>query len=144
MNDLQRLLPRHFKVLDLALLGLGAKEIAEELEMTPQGVSNILNSPKFQNEIALRRKQQNADIDKTKVTALSRVKEIFEENAEKAANVHVDALEHEDIRVRQTSATAILNRIYDGEKGTGGNTGLSISADSIQILQIAIKEGLSD
>jgi predicted transcriptional regulator len=144
MNDLQRLLPRHFKVLELAMMGLNTKSIADELGMTPQGVSNITNSPKFQNELALRRDEQNHEIDKTKVTALSKVKTIFESSAEDAANVHVNALTDEDVRVRQTSATAILNRIYGEDKGNSGTGGQVLSAETINVLNISIKEGLSD
>lgn len=46
---------RHYKILDLALSGHNGKQIAEQLNISSQMISVIINSPSFQHELSLRR-----------------------------------------------------------------------------------------
>jgi len=141
-NNLQRLLPKHFKVLDYCLAGLSTKAIATELNMSPLGVSNIVNSPRFQDELARRREEQNEIMDESKVTAISKVKEIFEEHAEEAARVHTDIIADDEapLRARQDSANTILDKVYGEEQGQSRAAALVLNADQINVLNVAIKE----
>jgi DNA-binding transcriptional regulator GbsR (MarR family) len=143
MNDLQRLLPRHHKIIELSLLGMTIREIADEVGMSPLGVSNVINSPRFQEELATRRVSHNEAVDNSKVSALSKIKSLIDENAEKAMQVHLDCLEEEDVRVRQSSASTILNKLFEGNKQeVGSQSSISISGETIQILNVTIQEAV--
>ncbi len=60
---LKKLLPRHYRILELCLDGKNRKDIAEEVGLTPRAVTNVTNSPVFQNEFARRRKERNKKHD---------------------------------------------------------------------------------
>lgn len=142
-NSINRLLPRHFKILDLALQGLSRTQIASEMEMSPVGVGLILNSPKFQDELARRRTEIDKKSDEGLATNLANAKEILSNAAEDAAQVHVDLLNSEDDRVKQFSANQVLDRVglARAEKGGGGDFNVAvINAESLQVLQVALKE----
>jgi len=142
-NSINRLLPRHFKILDLALQGLSRTQIAERMEMSPVGVGLILNSPKFQDELARRRTEIDKKSDEGLATNLANAKEILSNAAEDAAQVHVDLLNSEDDRVKQFSANQVLDRVglARAEKGGGGDFNVAvINAESLQVLQVALKE----
>ena len=53
--EIKKLLPKHFKVMDLFLLGRKQKEIAKELCMSEQAVSSIVNSRVFKEELPKRK-----------------------------------------------------------------------------------------
>src|SRR4051812_3472524 len=56
MNDIQRLLPRHYGLLRLVLAGTSShSQMAEMLGYTPEGLRNVIKSPLFQDELARRR-----------------------------------------------------------------------------------------
>ena len=142
-NSINRLLPRHFKILDLALQGLSRTQIADEMEMSPVGIGLILNSPKFQDELARRRTEIDKKSDEGLATNLANAKEILSNAAEDAAQVHVDLLNSEDDRVKQFSANQVLDRVglARAEKGGGGDFNVAvINAESLQVLQVALKE----
>ena len=63
-HQLQRLLPKHYKILDLVLAGWKQRRIADELGLSYVGVSNIVTSVVFQAELARRREEQNRRIDR--------------------------------------------------------------------------------
>ncbi len=53
MHELQRLLPRHHAIINLALAGMSRKGIAEKISLTPEAVGIILRVPIVQDELAL-------------------------------------------------------------------------------------------
>ena len=55
---LKKLLPRHYKVMELCLKGKNRKDVAKEVGLTPRAISNITGSPIFQDELARRRKER--------------------------------------------------------------------------------------
>lgn len=69
--ELQKINPRHFKILDLALRGLTPGQIAEAVNLCVDRVSVILKSPSFQHEMALRR----AVIDEKRAEAIAEGRE---------------------------------------------------------------------
>ena len=141
-TDLQRLLPRHFKIIDLCLAGLSRKQIADEVGLTTQAVSNITNSPLFQDEIARRRKKLEKEVDQEVVDGLKEARDLIIQNAKKAAQVHVDLLEEEDPRIRQASASAILQKAFGGSVGDDSKKegGVVIKPEQAQVLVLAIQE----
>lgn len=139
--EIQRMLPRHFAILNLVLAGNGPKEIAQALGMTPQAISLIMNSPIFQHEVSRRRDGIDKVVDQELASAPIRAKQILEENAAAAAQVHIDIIENEvDPRVRQASANSILDRVFgDGKKMTQANV-IVLEAGAILNLQAALAE----
>lgn len=139
------MMPRHFEILNLALGGHGPKEIAQALGMTPQAVTLITKAPIFQDELARRRSNVETVIDQQLAAAPIRAKQLMEENAFKAAQVHVDLLDPEtcaDPRVRQGSANAILDRVYGpaGQAKAQNQQVIVLGNDAIKLLQLALAE----
>jgi hypothetical protein len=127
------------KIIDLHLAGLGRKEIAQELGMTPQGVGLVLLSPLAQEELARRRGGIERKVDQEVASAPQRARALLEQATLRAAETHVELLESENERVRQTSATEILKQVY-GEGGKSQGAVTVINVEQLQLLQVALKE----
>ena len=115
MFDLQKLLPRHYSIIDHFLDGeLTIKEIARKMKMTPVGIRNIRNSPTFQHELALRRKQRDNMYDELKVRDKTsdedKTSEIIHNHTEQAAQRIADLLSDEDKTISLKSAAELLDR----------------------------------
>jgi len=105
--SLQKLNPRHYKILDLAISGLSPIEISKHLSMTPTQINNILRSPSFQHQFAIRR-QTRENIQDT--TETDTVKDFLRENAQKAASKLVSSIDSIDEKIAIKSASEILDR----------------------------------
>ena len=138
MNEIQRMLPHHQKILDLTLAGYRLKDIAQAVDMTTAGVSLILNSPIFQDELARRRAVRNEHTDTQASLQLTKARDLLEENVVKAAQVHVDLLTCDDPKVRQTSADRILERVMG--KSEDHQTVVVLQKIDVENLQIALSE----
>jgi len=108
--QLQRLLPKHYKILDLVLAGWIQRKIADELGLSYVGVSNIVTSRVFQAELARRREEQNQRIDRTESVRQMSVREILEGATVEAAEKQVGLLRSPNVRVQQMAAMDILDR----------------------------------
>jgi len=108
--SLQKLNPRHFKILDLCLDGLQAVDIARHLKMTPTQINNIIRSPSFQHQFAVRRKQREDTQDASAVSEIDHVKNLLKENTEKAANKLIASIDSNDEKIAIKSASEILDR----------------------------------
>ncbi len=137
-NELQRLLPRHYKILSLCVEGFTRKDIALSLGMSPEGVGLIINSPLFQDELVKQRASSMQD-----ARTLSTVKDqtalnILQEAAVDAANKHVTLLDSENDRTAQMSANSILDRVMAGDKQNV--SGMKLDVNIVNLLQITINE----
>lgn len=141
-NEIQRMLPRHYQVLELTLAGNGPKEVAQALGMTPQAISLITNSPIFQSEISRRR----TDVEKETTTQLAltptRAKQMMDDLACVAVQVHSDILTTSggDPRVKQKSADSILDRVFGSGEKTQRQQVVVLEAGAIQLLHVALEE----
>jgi len=137
-NDLKHLLPHHMRILDLTLEGIPRPEIASLVDMTPQQISNIQNSPVFQDELARRRERRNDIVDRTSANALVEAKEKLTALSVQAVEVLESHLGHQDARVQQSAAKDILDRVLKKD----GNESQSIVLNdvTIQVLIAAMKE----
>jgi hypothetical protein len=145
-HEIQRMLPRHYQILDLTLAGNGPKEIAQALGMTPQAISLITSAPLFQNEVARRRANIDRHTDEALSTVPQRAKQLMEDNALLAAQTHVDLLDPNfapDPKVRQASANAILDRVF-GDPSSKQHQVVILEAGAIQLLQLALAESNAD
>lgn len=134
-HEIQRLLPRHYKILTMCLSGLKSRDIALAMDMSEAGISLIVNSPLFQDELAKRRdKQIKRDEEVESHGAL----DILERAAISAAQKHVDLLGSESDRIAQISANAILDRVIQ-RKGDDGQV-IQLDKGIINLLQVTINE----
>lgn len=137
-NELQRLLPRHYKIIELALEGWSTKDIAQEMDMTPQGIGLIISSPRFQDELSRRRENQEKTADDIHTHTIVQAKDHLEANALKAAETQVGLLSSNSDNIRLTSAQQILDRVL--EKKESQKPTVVINADTIQMLQQVLVE----
>ena len=108
---LSKLMPRHYKVLDLMLEGLPFNKIAETVGMTTVQIRNIRNSPTFKHEYAMRK--ANRDSHKDEMAArvhIDQTRELLTQNTLKAAQTIVNLLDSENPKVQLQSAQDLLDR----------------------------------
>jgi hypothetical protein len=79
-------------MINLALAGQGRKEIAQALDITPEGVGTIMRSPVFQDELARRREELNKEVNQRLATIPEQAKKELEDAALTAARTHIDLL----------------------------------------------------
>ena len=145
--EIQRLLPRHYRILDLVLSGqYTVKAIAQQMDMSPQAVSLIINSPVFQHQLARRRREIEKQRDESLSIALAEAQEELKRAAPQAARVHAELLEDEDPRVRQSSANAILDRVGLGKQQIQqGQVSITVlDENALRLLGEALKESRGD
>jgi len=141
-QELQRLVPRHFNIMELCLQGYTQRDIADSLGMSQTAISLIVNSPVFQDELAKRRSTQQKMTDevsvKERTNIVSDLRQKIEEAAMDAADVHIKNLKNENPRVAQVSADAILDRVL--AKNTAPTHITVIEKGAIELLQVALME----
>ncbi|KKM90310.1 hypothetical protein LCGC14_1239880 [marine sediment metagenome] len=140
-NEIDRLLSRHWKIMDLSLAGWGSKQIAEALGITPQTVSNVTNSPIFQDEMARRR----GNIEKTSDTELaltpSKAKEKLDTLALGAAEKLGQLIDSRDEAIAHRSSVAVLDKVLGGDMGKVRP--IVINAEAVQLLQLTLEESVA-
>lgn len=139
MNDLQRLLPDHFKIIDHMVSGHDVKTIAQLMDRTPQSISLLMKSTLIQGEVARRRQGIEKQMDENTAMIPARAKEVLEKMSESAAYTLGGLLGSDSEQTRLKASTAILDRVFgDPSKSVVAN--VIIERDAINILQIALKE----
>ena len=137
-NELQRLLPRHFRMLDLCLQGLSRNDIALVCGVTPESVGLVINSPLFQDELARRRQGQYIENKDKRTLNEGEALDILQKASAKAANRHVELLDSDNERTVQASANAILDRVLAVKGSEVG--AVKIDQTIINLLQITVNE----
>lgn len=142
-NEIQRMLPRHFRILELTLHGLSRSQVAEEIGMSPEGVGLILKSPIFQSELSRQREELLGKTQEAAQVAtehsVARAQEILQGAASQAAEKHVTLLQSEDEAIAQRSANSILDRVL-GKTSDSSNT-IVVEKGAVQLLMLALQEG---
>ena len=111
VQQITRLTPRHNKILDYCIEGLGPKDISEKLNISPRQVGIIINSGSFQHQLALRRSAYNEDHDnKLSETEVSDAHDILQQHAAAAAKRLVTGLMSSSESMALRSAESILDR----------------------------------
>ena len=108
--QLKRLQARHYKIMDLLLLGKRQCDIAEEMGLSKYGVSIIARSPVFQDQLARRRVEHNARLDDREAARRLSAREFLDNAARDAAKKQISLLLSSNERVAQVSAMDILDR----------------------------------
>src|SRR3954470_13139830 len=79
VEGLQRLLPRHYKIIELALDGFSNVSIANMMNMTAVGIGIILRDARVQNELARRRTNVEKKQDDVRVSTSSLARDTLNE-----------------------------------------------------------------
>lgn len=137
-HEIQRLLPRHYAILELALAGLDVREIAESLSMTPTAIGQIISAPIAQSELARRRKDIQTINNQEHSSTVSRARAVLEEASLDAASTLKSLLLSQDDSVKRQSANDILNRTFGKDSAPIQVTVLN--AEKLQLLMVALRE----
>ena len=137
--EIQRMMPRHFKVLELTLDGYDRETIALRCGISPQMVTLVQNSPVFQGEISRRRDARLKGDDEIRSVHKQSALKILDEASEQAALTQVGLMESQDDNVRFRAAESILRRSLGSEEGPKGPT-IVINAGSLRDFQLALQE----
>lgn len=141
-HTIQRLLPRHYAIVDLAAAGHKYTTIGEMIGMNPQSVSLILRSPLVQAELSRRRgASQDAKIlGMDNDAMLGKARSILEKAAEKAAKTVEHCLDDDDGSLRLRAANSILDRVFGKADEKSSRQVLNITSDQTNLLVLAIQE----
>jgi len=143
--EIQRLLPRHFRMLDLKVAGYNNTQIAKLLDVSVVGVTTVCRSPLFTAELNRRMKDRNENAPAEERDAfLGKARSILSENAPKAATVAVDLMDSDDDSVRLRASGSILDRVL-GKPDTKTDVQSSaptvvINSEVANLLVLALKE----
>ncbi len=141
-GSIQRIIPRHFQIIDLAVAGHDNTTIAKTVGTSIGQVNLILRSPVAQAEIARRRKESTeADIlglDRSAVVGKAR--SILDQASQAAAATLENELLAEKPEVRIKAANSILDRALgkglDDRRASVSN----ITAEQVTLINLALKE----
>ena len=142
MLTIEKLTPRHYKILDYCIAGYTQQQISSALGMQHRQVGVIINSPSFQHQFALRRKQTELIQDTNNASAIDEVKQSLQLSAKAAADKLISGISSFDEKIALKSATEILDRTgYPKEqKVSGDDSKLQITINSVDFK--ALKEAL--
>jgi predicted transcriptional regulator len=136
-EDLKRLMPRHYKIAELAAEGYSNKDIAQALGISQRQVTNITGSPLFQEELSrCREKTLEVGVEdrgRAQMDAL----EYLRQNSLRAAEKTVELLDSENEKIALSSATEILNRVT---KNDNMRSSVILDGDAIGALFRALQE----
>lgn len=141
-GQIQRVIPRHFKVIDMAVAGHDNKVIAETLSMSIGQVNLILRSPIAQSEIArIRKESTEAEVmGLDRSAALGKARSIIEQASVAAATTLENELLAEKPEVRIKAANSILDRAIGGGKDDRRASVINITGEQIALINLALKE----
>lgn len=137
-NAIRALNQRHFRIIDLALLGRTNKDIAQELNMSAAQVSHVLNSPNIEHEFAVRRARIEEQTDEQIVSGEDEVTKALREGAVAAARKLVTAVNSPDEALAVRASGDILDRAgypkVQKREGGGNQTTLVVGSGDISRL----------
>jgi len=109
-SSIEKLTPRHYRILDFAVAGLTSGEIAKNLSMTKAMVSIVMQSPSFQHQFALRRSKLEDKQDEHNANSVDEVKKVLQDSAIDAAKKMIDHVNSPNENISLKSASEILDR----------------------------------
>lgn len=140
-NIIQQLNPRHYKILEFVLTGLTNKQIAERLDVSPQMISIVINSPSFQHEVALRREKLDAMKNQRIVESDMEVVDAIKEGTRAAVKTLISSINSTDENIAIRASVEILDRggFPKVSKIESKNLTVVMDADMLKVLQETIK-----
>ena len=105
-----RLLPRHYQIMDLRLAGKNCREITRITGVSYRQVVNIVNTPQFQNALALRRDTIEDTVKEDIIRSESEVLTEIKKATLDAVHRLVELVDDENVAVARQAANDILDR----------------------------------
>ena len=140
--NIQALTPRHYIILDLCLQGFKVSEISTQLQMSRAQVSTVVNSPSFQHQFAIKRKELEQIQNDSHIGTIDLVSQELKDNAHAAAERLTYGLSSENETIALKSAVEILDRSgYPKEQKLSGGvvaTQIIISSKEMAVLNETI------
>jgi hypothetical protein len=134
---------RHFRIIDLAVLGRTNQEIAKELNMTAGQVGAVLKSPQVEHEFAIRRERVSELNDQKVVDAEDEVTKALREGAIAAARKLITAVNSPDESLAVRASGDVLDRAgypkVQKQIGGGSQTTLVVTGGDIARLQSTLE-----
>jgi len=122
--NVQKLTPRHYKILDYCVAGLTTQQIAAKLCMTRTQVGIVISSPSFQHQFGLRRAQLEEIQADVEVAHIDEVRDTLQKSAKDAADKLINCMSSDNENIKLKSATEILDRTgYPKEQKMSGDAG---------------------
>jgi hypothetical protein len=143
-HEIERLLPRHMQIMDLALAGNGPKEIAQALDMNPVAIGLIMRAPIFQHALGERRKTVVQAQVEVEVEHTQRARGVLEQASVRAAETQVAIMNSEEVKpsVRLDAADKILDRVL-GKSSPEAAVPTIINQQTINMFALAVSESFS-
>lgn len=142
-QNIQRLLPQHYAIIDMAVAGHTPKVIAETLNRSTESIRLLLNAPNVQHEISIRRKdgREATTLGLDRDAVLGKARSVLEQATEKAALRVVGLIDNFDPAIALRASDKILDRVF-GPTGGGGNKApiINVSAEQIALVNLTLKE----
>jgi hypothetical protein len=144
VEGLQRLLPRHYKIIELALDGFSNISIANMMNMTAVGIGIILRDAKVQHELARRRDNVQKKQDDVRVNTSSLARDTLNEMTldavETLDEVRRRALESGDHTNARLACKHILDKAWGEGDSRDAKPTVLINIEQLNVLNQALKE----
>jgi len=131
--EIEKLLPRHMRVMDLLIAGFSQRQISRELQLTPQAVCSIVHSRVFQDRLPERRRDLQRSADPP-VDESGQAAHALERAALPAACKLVGLVDSEDDRVALAASIAVLDRVGCGKTADARCT-VDLSAEQADLIR---------
>ncbi len=140
-KGIQQLNARHYKIIECVLNGWTNKQIASHLDMAPNAISVIINSPSFQHEVSLRRATIDGMRNQRLVESDQDVTDAIKEGTRAAITKLVQSIESADENVAIRASVEVLDRggFPRVSKIESKNLSVIMDADMLKVLQETIK-----
>jgi hypothetical protein len=142
--EIERMLPRHYAIMEASLNGLPNVKIAEHFDMSPTAIGQILLSPIVQSEMAKRRSQRVGQLDKAALDYVSQAKDEVEKCSLQAAKTIKALMDSSDENIRLKSASKILDQVFQTKDNKSSSGNLILNVQQLNLLQTALTESRKD
>jgi hypothetical protein len=138
--EIERMLPRHYAIMEASLNGLSNVKIAEAFDMSQTAIGQILLSPIVQSEMARRRASRSQQLDKAALDYVAQAKDEIEKSSLAAARTIKTLLDSSDENIRLKSASKILDQVFATKDNKSGSGNLILNIEQLNLLQTALGE----
>jgi hypothetical protein len=136
----RRLTPRHYKIIELSLLGTPMTQIATECGCAVRTVEFVLRSPVVQHELARRRAKVDAQVDLTYAEHISEAKALVEMASTEAAEKLVSLIHSENENIALKTSLAIIDRTFGTSKEQQQVQNVTVNVSKLDLLIQAMNE----
>lgn len=145
--QIQRLLPRHFAMMEMLLAGHTNQTVADTLGISTQCVYVVTRSPVFQAEYQRRLEIMTTEsavaLTLDREATMSKARAMLESASTVAATKQVQLLESEDESIVLRASGSILDRVFGKQDSVASPVvTVQISAPDAQLINLALKESL--